>query len=52
LSRRKHDARFPVLAIGSALHACGLRINDIDRIVFYEDPNLKLSRLWDQVIDN
>jgi carbamoyltransferase len=52
LSRQKHDARFPVLAIGSALHACGVRINDIDRIVFYEDPKLKLGRLWDQVIDD
>ena len=37
LSRLKHDARFPVLAIGSALKATGLRINDIDRVVFYEE---------------
>src|SRR5205085_2144353 len=42
----------PVLAIVIELHASGLRINDIDRIVFYEDPKLKLNRLWDQVIDN
>jgi carbamoyltransferase len=52
LSRRKHDARFPVLAIGGALDAAGLRINDIDRIVFYEEPLVKLRRLWDQVIDD
>jgi carbamoyltransferase len=51
LSRVKHDARFPVLAIGHALEACGIGVNDIDRIVFYEDPSLKLDRLWDQVID-
>src|ERR1700693_1110037 len=51
LSRVKHDARFPVLAIGSALKSSGLRINDIDRIVYYEDPKLKLNRLWDQVVD-
>lgn len=51
LSRVKHDSRFPVLAIGSALKSSGLGINDIDRIVFYEDPNTKLRRLWDQVID-
>ena len=51
LSRVKHDARFPVLAIGSALQSSGLRINDIDRIVYYEDPKLKLNRLWDQVVD-
>src|SRR5262249_13065467 len=42
---------FPVLAVGHALEACGAAINDIDRIVFYEDPTLKLQRLWDQVID-
>jgi carbamoyltransferase len=51
LSRVKHDARFPVLAIGHALEACGIGINDLDKIVFYEDPSLKLGRLWDQVID-
>jgi carbamoyltransferase len=51
LSRLKHDPRFPVLAIGHALKACGMGINDLDRIVFYEDPALKLQRMWDQVID-
>ncbi len=51
LSRVKHDARFPVLAIGHALEACGVGINELDKIVFYEDPVLKLGRLWDQVID-
>ena len=51
LSRVKHDPRFPVLAIGHALEACGIGINDLDQIVFYEDPSLKLQRLWDQVID-
>src|ERR1051325_596812 len=51
LSRRKQDARFPALAVGRALEAAQLRINDLDRIVFYEDPGLKLNRLWDQVID-
>jgi carbamoyltransferase len=51
LSRRKQDKRFPTLAVSRALQACGIRINDLDRIVFYEDPQLKLRRLWDQVID-
>src|SRR3954467_12544165 len=51
LSRRKQDARFPALAVGRALEAAKLRINDLDRIVFYEDPAVKLDRLWDQVID-
>jgi carbamoyltransferase len=51
LSRRKHDRRFPALAIAHGLQACGIRINDLASIVFYEDPQLKLKRLWDQVID-
>jgi len=51
LSRVKHDARFPVRAIGAALDALQLDINDFDRIVFYEDPAVKLDRLWNQVID-
>jgi carbamoyltransferase len=51
LSRQKHDARFPVLALGSASQTCGIGTGDLDRIVFYEDPKTKLGRLWDQVID-
>ncbi|MBV9825033.1 MAG: hypothetical protein JO001_05040, partial [Alphaproteobacteria bacterium] len=51
LSRRKHDARFPVLAMGAALRGCDLNIGDLDRIVFYEDAGLKLNRIWDQVLD-
>jgi carbamoyltransferase len=51
LSRRKHDRRFPALAIAHGLQACGVPINDLASIVFYEDPQLKLKRLWDQVID-
>jgi carbamoyltransferase len=50
-SRVKHVARCPVRAIGSALDALGLHISDLDRIVFYEEPGVKLRRLWDQVID-
>lgn len=51
LSRVKHDSRFPTLAIGRALEYAGIEINDVDGIVFYENPELKLQRLWDQVID-
>jgi carbamoyltransferase len=52
LSRVKHDARFPFLAIGRAMQAVGITsVIDIDRIVFYEDPGLKLKRQWVQAID-
>ncbi len=52
LSRHKHDARFPVLALGAVSQACGIDTVDLDRIVFYEEPRTKLARLWDQVIDD
>ncbi len=50
LSRVKHDSRFPIMAFTKALETCRWRVNDIDVIVFYEDPSLKLRRLYDQVI--
>jgi carbamoyltransferase len=52
LSRVKHDARFPFLAVGHAMQAAGITSGlDIDRVVFYEDPWLKLRRQWAQAID-
>jgi len=51
LSRVKQDSRFPLLGIGRAMQACGIAsVNDIDKVVFYEDPGAKLRRLWDQAI--
>jgi carbamoyltransferase len=49
LSRCKHDAALPRLAIRAALAHNGWRAEDVDRVVFYEDPSLKLRRLQDQV---
>jgi carbamoyltransferase len=51
LSRVKHDRRFPALAAARGLQACGIDISDVVEVVFYENPDLKLKRLWDQVID-
>jgi carbamoyltransferase len=48
LSRCKHDASLPRLAIRAALAHNGWRAEDVDRVVFYEDPALKLQRLEDQ----
>jgi carbamoyltransferase len=50
LSRIKHDPRFPTLGIAKALDFCGWRVDDLDLIVFYENPDLKLRRLYDQVV--
>ncbi|WP_069472556.1 carbamoyltransferase family protein [Candidatus Marithrix sp. Canyon 246] len=44
-SRKKHDARFPVNAIGSCLDVGNMSLSDIDYIVFYDKPLLKFERL-------
>ena len=44
-SRRKHDASFPRQAITWCLQESGLRIGDLDCIVFYEKPFVKFERL-------
>lgn len=44
-SRRKHDASFPRLAIDFCLRQAGLRTSDLDYVVFFEKPFLKLERL-------
>ncbi len=44
-SRKKHDARFPHDAIRYCLESQDLRLNELDRIVFYDKPLLKFERL-------
>ena len=44
-SRKKHDARYPVNSINYILKDSGLKLNDIDHIVFFEKPFLKFERL-------
>lgn len=44
-TRKKHDAGFPVNAIDFCLSECGLRITDLDYIVFYDKPLVKFERL-------
>ena len=51
LSRLKHDARFPVLAVAKALEFCRWKIEEIDEIVFYEEPQTKIERIMDQIVD-
>ena len=50
-SRRKHTNEFPRLAIEYCLEAANLRsINDLDAIVFYEKPIVKLNRLLETLV--
>ena len=44
-TRVKHDPSFPANAIKFCLKEGGININDLDQVVFYEDPKLKFKRL-------
>jgi len=44
-SRRKHDSGFPGLAIDFVLKTGGIRLQDVDYVVFYEKPFVKLERM-------
>lgn len=51
-SRIKHDARFPEQAAQFCLAQAGLHPGDLDRIVFYEQPWLKLTRVLTDVMSH
>ncbi len=44
-SRKKHDPRFPHQAIAYCLKEAGIRLQDLDYVVFYEKPLIKFERL-------
>jgi carbamoyltransferase len=44
-TRQKHDSHFPKFAIDYCLKSTGLKLGDIDQIVFHEDPYAKFSRI-------
>jgi carbamoyltransferase len=44
-SRKKHDAGFPTDAIRYCLETENLRLDELDRIVFYDKPLIKFERL-------
>ena len=44
-SRKKHDNSFPHASIDYLLRDNKLSVNDVDYIVFYEKPALKLARI-------
>lgn len=51
-SRVKQDANFPHRSIMEILGAANIRTSDLDRIVWYEDPELKQARARKQILDN
>ncbi len=44
-SRKKHDARFPGNAIQYCLTEAGIKLADVDYVVFYDKPLVKFERL-------
>ncbi|MFC8076380.1 carbamoyltransferase [Streptomyces sp. NPDC057307] len=45
-SRRRHDPSFPANAVRYCLTEAGAKLDDLDRIAYYEDPGLKFRRVW------
>lgn len=51
-TRKKHDASFPVQAIGYCLSEAGIDLDSLDHIVFYEKPLVKFERLLETYLAN
>jgi carbamoyltransferase len=49
-TRKKHDNRFPAMAIESVLKIAGLKSPAIDAIVYYENPWIKINRIVDSFL--
>lgn len=49
-TRVKHDAGFPSSAIAYVLEESGYHLSDLDAIVFYDKPFLKLERLLESYL--
>ena len=49
-TRKKHDASYPKNAINYVLKDAGLKLYEVDHIVFYEKPFLKFERLLETYI--
>mgnify|MGYP003334838176 FL=1 len=49
-TRKKHDAGYPKHAIDYVLKEAGLKLNEVDHVVFYEKPFLKFERLLETYI--
>lgn len=44
-SRKKHDSEFPSLAIEFCLRQAGIKVSDLDFVVYYEKPFWKFERI-------
>lgn len=44
-SRKKHDSEFPNLAVDFCLRQAGIKVSDLDYVVYYEKPFWKFERI-------
>ena len=49
-TRIKHDPNYPANAVEFVLNYAGLKLNEIDKIIFYEKPFLKFERLLETYV--
>ena len=49
-TRKKHDSSFPVNAVEYCLAEEGIRLEDVDHVVFYDKPFLKFERLLETYV--
>jgi carbamoyltransferase len=49
-TRKKHDESYPKNAINYVLKEAGLKLNEVNHVVFYEKPFLKFERLLETYI--
>ena len=51
-TRIKHDNGFPYNSIDYCLKENNLKIDDVDEVVFYENPKLKMDRILKTLVSN
>ena len=49
-TRKKHDARFPAAAAAWCLDSAGIKLIDVDQVVFYDKPLIKFERLLETYV--
>ena len=49
-TRKKHDSSYPHNAVKFVLEFAGLKLSEVDKIVFYEKPFLKFERLLETYV--
>ncbi len=49
-TRKKHDSNYPHNAVKFVLEFAGLKLSEVDKIVFYEKPFLKFERLLETYV--